>query len=168
MWHVGVHRYVWVTKRLVLKFPRVPVGSLFETLKVFGLGKQGLRLMWSEVRDGFMENIREVHCFYTTRHPLLVRLYLPLVFVNVYAREEGVGHFFFAAGELYDGAWKSGDHELARALQPCSHTFDSRENFAYNKGWVKIIDYGERGFTNLLIKYGGKIEEFLLSRAQAE
>lgn len=168
MWHVGVHRHVWIMGKIVLKFPRFPLGSLTETLKIFGPSRLGFSLMWSQISRGFAENINEVHCYYKTKHPLLAKMYLPLIVVNVYKRETGVGHFCFEAEELYAEARKSGDRELFKALAHCSHTFDQRENFAYSRGTVKILDYGENGIANLLIRHGDKVKKFLISKVEVK
>lgn len=166
MWHIGTRRYVLVIGNLVLKFPRINFIYLIKDIKRFGFSKLGRRYAWEDITEGIVENFREARCFLRTNHPLLATLYVPALLVNVYRRECGVGDFRISGEELYQQAWDNKDYKFAKKLNPCSHTFDRRDNFAYSKGRVKILDYGERGFEALLINHGDKVERFLLSVAR--
>lgn len=167
MWHDGAHRYVWVIWRLVLKFPKVQI------IEFLGLALKDVRscerfwMRWFFIKDlmfgGILENWREAKCYFKTKHRLLAHLYLPFIIVNIYRRENGVGNFTFKGDELFFKVGNSEDKEFLKALRPCSHTFDHRENFSCNSKEVRIIDYGEEGFENLLIKYGDEIEKWLFS-----
>ncbi|MFA5124606.1 MAG: hypothetical protein WC473_02135 [Patescibacteria group bacterium] len=164
MWHIGVHRYVCIIGPVVIKIPRVKL------IQFFALILKDIRdLRWWVfkiiVLGGIIENINEATCYFHTRHKLLARLYLPLVFINVYRRESGVGNFTFGGDELTNKVYKTGDREYLKALLPCSHTFDRTENFSYDGVCLKILDYGEKGFEHLLLNYGEQIKKLLLSVA---
>jgi hypothetical protein len=116
--------------------------------------------------NGLKENLREAQCYMHTRHNLLVRLYLPLILVNVYHKESGVGCFTFGGDELCSVVWETGDREYGHAFISCGHTFDSPNNFSFDGNCVKILDYGEEGFENLLIRYGDRIEKLLRLKAK--
>ena len=170
MWYIGVHRYVCVIGPVVIKIPRVRLIHFFTLIfedvikyrKRFWLSWCFFKMI---VLGGVMENMREAVCYLHTRHKLLARLYLPLIFVNIYHRENGVSNFTFGGDELTEKVYRTGDREYLKALLPCSHTFDRKENFSYDGVRLKILDYGEKGFEHLLLDYGDRIEELLLSVA---
>jgi hypothetical protein len=170
MLHVGVHRYVFTVWSFALKVPRI---AICEFLKLVIEDIKNRKRYWCSwhwfvevVFDGLKENFREASCYLNTKHSLLTRLYVPLLLINVYHREKGVGSFSFGGEELFDEVCKAGDREFVEALRPCSHTFDHPDNFAYSEGRVRVLDYGERGFENLLNKYGDKVERILLSKVK--
>lgn len=165
----GTHRYVFGIRNFVLKVPRI---GIFKFLRVLIKDIRHCKCFWfsrhcfGAVFAGLMENFREARCYLNTRHRLLAQLYLPLLFVNIYRREDGVGGFGFESDELFYKVGDSGDNEFLEALRPCSHTFDNSKNFAYSEGRVRVLDYGEKGFENLLTKHGAKVEKLLLSVAK--
>jgi len=167
MLYIGAHRYVITGGMFALKIPRIRITKF---LKLVALDIKYRKRHWCTwfwfieiVFGGLRENFREAQCYFNTRHHLLTRLYLPLLIVNIYRKEAGVGDFNFQGEELYSQVFKSGDCEFREALRPCSHTFDHTNNFAYSKNRVRILDYGEEGFENLLTKHGDKVERLLLS-----
>ena len=170
MFCVGAHRYVFVMGPFVAKVPRIMIGHYIRYLKDDIIFRKRFWFRWhwfvEVVCAGFMENFREVRRYRNTKHHLLARLYIPLVLVNIYHRESGVGSFAFGGDELFEMVRETGDREYMNALVPCSHTFDHPENFAFSNGCVKILDYGERGFENLLTNHGIKVEQLLLSVAK--
>ena len=169
MLRTGAHRYVLVVGHFVVKVPRVRMLHFLRLVVEDDIVRYRKRFWWSWpgfatiVFAGLMENFREARCYLKTKHCLLARLYLPLIFVNIYRRENGVGNFTFGGDELTEKVYETGDSEYLEALLPCSHTFDHTENFAFSNGRVKILDYGEEGFQNLLTTYGGEVEKLLLS-----
>ena len=118
--------------------------------------------------EGLKENWREARCYTNTRHYLLARLYLPLILLNIYRKEIGAGNFIFTKGteslcKMVQGTKNQG---YCNAFISCSHSFEHPENFAFDGTHVKILDYGEEGFENLLIHYGDQIEKLLLSKVK--
>jgi len=172
------HRYVFLVGPLVFKVPRIRIISFFHIFfRYVRYWIENRRGFWFKFRttffhrlcEGMMENFCEAKCYLTTRHRLLARLYLPLLFVNVYKRESGTGLFecehissleanFEKAG--FDSNSAS-DMEFLEACEHCGHSF-SPSNFAFRDGRIKILDSGEPGFTYLLENYGDRLERFLL------
>ncbi len=165
----GAHRYVLAVGPIIVKVPRIRMLYFLRLVIEDDIIKYHKRFWCSWywfatiVFAGLMENLREAKCFIDTRHRLLTHLYLPLLFVNIYHRENGVGNFTFSGEELTERVYKTGNRDYFKALLPCSHTFDHVENFAFSGGRVKILDYGEKGFKNLLVRYGDEVEKLLLS-----
>ncbi len=177
MWHKGTHRFVWVIGPFVLKFPKVrmkrAVGMFVQALRNTppGFRSTSFELMRRALFDGLKENFREARCYLKTRHRLLARLYLPLIMVNVYRREDGVGDFTFDKHELSLAIIRTGDEGYKRAGCMILHTSGDPNNFAYNSnGQVKILDYGEgwgnQTFEKFLLGYGDRFETLLLSKAK--
>jgi hypothetical protein len=113
--------------------------------------------------SGILENIREAKCYLRTKSTLLARLYLPLVIVNAYRREDGVGNFDFGNEGLMRRVIEESDREYIIAFNRCSHTFDNPRNFSCCGRRVKILDYGEAGIEDLIVRYGDRVEKLLIS-----
>jgi|GEM_PF-2586936 hypothetical protein len=187
LWKKGKRRYVWIVGPLVLKIPKFYLVDLHNALswvidgrifrRVF-LDGEGRRMGYLKrfrhvfhflgrcVFSGVLENVHEVTCYFRARsrrkHKLLATLYLPLILVNVYRRENGVGRLSFDFDDLLSAALGlEGRGEFLTALVRCGHTFDNPENFSFNGDEVKILDYGEKRIKNLLFEYEGAIEKLL-------
>ncbi|MFA5155483.1 MAG: hypothetical protein WC453_03535 [Patescibacteria group bacterium] len=124
-----------------------------------------LYLRWR--RAGFyilgplLENYREARLYLKTRHPDLAKLYLPLIIVNVYRKESGVGRL--SIGErLGQQIAKTEDRQFVEAFRLCGHTFDHASNFAYSENHLQILDYGEEGMEKLIINYWDQVKELIL------
>src|SRR3989338_506221 len=179
----GTHRIVFIVGNLVFKIPRVEFFESLRWLKWImkdcfreiteeekyddklekiilvrlrriDLIKLDIHCLTQCFFDGFFENFREVKVWCKTKHTILAKLYLPLIVVNVYKREEGIGVFVSKSDEIYCRAFEIGDDEFFRVFQVCAHTFDDPQNFSYDGEKVKILDYGEHGFEQLISKYG--------------
>lgn len=163
----GAFRFVLIIGPLVFKVPKIrffrALGSIFHRSQVFRK-----KYIWKMcLFGGLMENAREIYYYFTTRHKLLNPICLPLLFVNVYPRRDGVGEFDFGGGELGERVLREWGREThQRFFLPCSHTFDFRQNLALERGRVFILDYGESGFKNLLEQHGDRMEQLLLSVAR--
>lgn len=186
----GDHRHVFVFGPIVIKIPKMGLDMLFRYLKDSWAAKESLldflRFVpgdfWYSVGRGlgFMENLREAVCYLRTRHHLLAPLYVPLVFLNVYKRMNGVGGFAFrddadvcrsfiyegSDPDVYEGS-KLDVYDRKLAISGCSHTFESPKNFSYDGGDVFLLDYGEKGIERLLSTYGNEIEEVLRSKVKS-
>lgn len=173
----GMKRYVVAIGPFVAKIPRMGAvlhffGEAIKQIVTKGHISPILRFYLRQTEFGFvgmMENVREARLWRRTHHKLLAPLYLPLVFVNIYRRKEGVGNFTFGAEQLIFEFMKGADpRQRMRAIMPCSHTFDHPENFSYDGKDVTILDYGEEGIENLLTRYGTEVEELLRSKIRKQ
>lgn len=175
-------RYVWIIGPIVIKIPRIYLTNIFwyfpKNIIIEGVvqGKLSDRLfrvdIWGRFKkyyglNGFMENIRELKCYLVTRHKLLTPLYFSLIVLNIYKREKGIGNVDLDRFmlKIEDSKYEK-DKEWIKRFRKCAHTFECDDNFAYNGKVVRIIDYGEEGIQNLLIRYGDQVEELLLSVAK--
>jgi len=124
------------------------------------------RTTWDLLGGGIKENIREAKVFLKPQNPRLPRLYLPLLFINIYRKESGVGEISFekfGAMEFGDRLWETKDKELIEAKgQLDGHEF-SVENFSFNGNNVVFLDYGGDGFLEFITRHGEKIEKVLMT-----
>ncbi|MFA7252347.1 MAG: hypothetical protein WC027_00625 [Candidatus Paceibacterota bacterium] len=181
--HVG-NRFVIVAGALVFKFPRVNISGLFRYYGYYLTGflgkKRSLRqkcysILWTTqdiVLGGWKENIREARILLKPRNPRFAHLYLPLLFVNIYKREEGVGKGSFNdfwGGDLIDGMVEIGGDEIYKALRKVAdwHNFGIN-NFSFNGRNVVCLDYGGKGMLDFLTKYGEEFEKVMLTFLKKE
>lgn len=188
MLYIGVRRIVLIIGPVVIKIPRIrPIYFSYFVRNLvneyadyrkshypnsdFFRGK----LLREDIKDtikkylfgGIIENVLEAKCYLLTRHRLLAPLYLPLIILNIYGKESGVGNF--DEDKLLDKINELGytqNEEWVSTFRRCIHTFESLDNLAFDGKKVKILDYGEKGIKSLLLKYGDRIEELLLFAAK--
>lgn len=177
--HLGTHRYVFIVGPLVIKVARIRWWLAAKDILsgTYSMNPTDLKGVWKLFSSGLMENIREGICYITTRHELLVPV-LPLVFVNLQLRVRGVRKADTIAERddiLYkiiplvkkdDG--RNGDKYggVQGIFQRCVHTFE-RDNFSFDGGHIRFVDYGEDGVRDLILKYGDRLEEHFLSISRA-
>jgi hypothetical protein len=167
----GTHRYVFVIGSLVFKIPRVRILSWIWNVISYDTWKEKLRdplyLNWGTfshfVFEGIKENYVEAFCFFQTRHRILAKLFLPLLFVNIYKRDRNVGNFRFDSYLLGTKIEASGNQRLLATYKCSGHTFDNRNNFAGNGKYVRILDYGDSNIHVLIREHGDQLEEILLT-----
>jgi len=175
--HKGTHRIVLVVGPFVVKIAKVSWKRLFRDIlkRDFSLfDALDRRTAFIDLFGGLMENIREINCYFTTRHRLLVPVWLPLLVVNIYPKVRGVGvmgiedQIFYAVAPLIyqdgDPKEKSEYEDVIGYFHQCSHTFDTG-NFSFDNGRVRFVDYGEQGVKELITLYGDRLEEHLLAVA---
>lgn len=180
----GTTRLVLILGPFAIKFPRIRIRSFLHWVRnaikdllfwkqcpcCYGkLHKQrgsintDLHLAREALFSGFRENLQEARYYLTTRHRLLATLYLPLIFLNIYRREKGVGNFTFEEETLIRRVKAMGDAKYLRLIGNCAHTFDNPQNFSFDGTNVKILDYGNPEVQNLIEEYGDQIEQLLVS-----
>lgn len=176
--HRGTHRHVLIVGSLVIKIARVPLWSILGRDLLSGKFSLWIKsdrvILWRDLRNGVMENIREGICYLTTRHRLLTPV-LPLIFVNLQPRVDGVGAigegdeiFYKVDPKVHDDDECNGGRygKILSMFRSCAHTFESN-NFAFDGERFKFVDYGEYGIKYLLVHYGNRLEKHLVSAARA-
>jgi hypothetical protein len=174
----GTRRNVIILGCLVFKIPRVRpftffkyfLGNLFDKEAVwrqFAL-KGWQRLLHEFIFEGFLENWREAVCYYRTRHKILAALYVPLLIINVYRREEGCGCSTIFKEFLVEQVLNDGHEPLANAMSKCGHTFSNPLNFSFSGGRLKMLDYGGEDDLPLIANHGDELLQVLEAYAQEE
>lgn len=147
---------------LVFKIPRIRLIRFLVSF-FFTFRDQSLAFRWNVCSDSLFEGLREnfreavsIRC----HHRLFARLLFPLVILNVFRREDGVGKIDTL---LFERHAKETDPDLVSQLQECLHTFDNPDNFALDLNGPKILDYGEYGLVKIISQHGDRIEKILRS-----
>ncbi|MFH1430684.1 MAG: hypothetical protein ABIG71_04150 [Candidatus Uhrbacteria bacterium] len=178
----GTHRIVLLLGPVVMKFPRInlPIGFITDVISLIQARiplRQAMGWAWGSLMHhvfhqvGLGENWNEAVRYWRIRHRILVPCVIPLIIVNVYLRKRGVGNFTFdTCGDFVARAAPEDRKGLLGISCRKGHWFDDRDNFAFDRQRVWILDYGDRhiDMMQLLKCHGDQLEQLLRSFAIEE
>lgn len=165
-WNKG-SRHVVVIGPLTFKFPKLWLNRLWHIVR-----RDSVKDWWfwykSYLGVSFGENFTEAKWFFKKKPPQIVPCMLPLVIINAYLTQKGVGAL--KVEECIGGKYDPNEsvrvrfsREFWRAFSDkgASHTFGRNENYALHNGKARLLDYGAPGVMELVVNHQEEFSRFL-------